>query len=190
MSHELNEDEQNFLLKLARRTMESYLKDGKMPEVDESELSENLKRVQGGFVTLNKHGELRGCIGHITPHEPLYMCVAENTINAAVYDNRFPPVSYEEIEDIKIEISVLSVPEKLEHSSPEDLLKKLVPLKDGVVLKSGWKQSTFLPQVWEQLPDKTEFLEQLCLKQGSSKNCWKDTNTVVEIYHAQIFGEN
>jgi len=190
MSEELNENEQNFLLKLARDTMESYLKNDKIPEIDESKLTDKLKTIQGGFVTLHKRGDLRGCIGHIIPHEPLYKCIIDNAINAAIHDNRFPPVSYEELKDIKIEISVLSIPKKLKYSSSDELLEKLVPLKDGVILKNGFRESTFLPQVWEQLPDKTEFLQHLCLKQGSNPDCWKSSSSSIEIYHAQIFGEN
>ena len=114
----------------------------------------------------------------------------DNAINAAFHDSRFPQISYEELSEIKIEISVLSVPKKLDYSSPKELLKKLVPLKDGVILKLGWNQSTFLPPVWEEIPDKKEFMEYLCLKQGSSKECWKSPNAVIEIYNAQVFGEN
>ncbi len=186
---ELNKEEQEFLLRLARDTLELYLKEKKTPELNPKEVPEKLKNVQGGFVTLHKKGNLRGCIGHIIPQEPLYKCIMDNAINAALHDTRFPPVTYDELKDIDIEISVLTVPKKLEYSSPDDLLEKLAPLKDGVVLKSGWRQSTFLPQVWEQLPDKVEFLEHLCLKQGSSSDCWKNPDTVVEIYHAQVFGE-
>jgi hypothetical protein len=185
----LSKNEQEFLLSLARKTLDSYLLNGTRPTVDENELTPNLRKIQGCFVTLNKFGNLRGCIGHILPQEELYKCVIDNAISAALYDKRFKPVEYNELKDIEIEISVLSVPKILEHDSPEDLLNKLRPGIDGVVLKSGIHQSTYLPQVWEQLPDKEEFLSRLCLKGELSQNCWKDPNTEVLTYQAFVFHE-
>jgi len=186
----LNEEEQEYLLKLARRTLEFYLKDGSKPNVDETSVSQRLKKVQGCFVTLKKHGDLRGCIGHILPQEELYKCVIDNAINAAVNDRRFNPITYDELKDIQIEISVLSVPKELEYDSPEELLSILKPMKDGVVIKSGWHRSTYLPQVWEQLPDKEVFLSRLCMKAGLISECWKSKDVKVETYQAFVFGED
>lgn len=185
----LTKQEQNFLLKAARETLETYLKTGKMPEIDKNKLTPTLKKIQGCFTTLNKNNNLRGCIGHILPQEELYKCVIDNVINAAVNDRRFSPVKYEELKDIEIEISVLSVPEKLEFSSGEDLKNKLRPEIDGVVLKKGFKQSTYLPQVWEQIHDKEQFLSSLCKKGGLSSDCWQDTTTEVLTYQAFVFSE-
>ncbi|MFH1126050.1 MAG: AmmeMemoRadiSam system protein B [Candidatus Altiarchaeota archaeon] len=182
-------ENQEFLLKLARETLEKYLTDASTPEVDVKQLSEDLSAERGCFVTLKKYGQLRGCIGHIIPQEPLYKCVIDNAVNAAVDDPRFRPTTYGELKEISIEISVLTVPKKLEYSSSDDLLNKLVPLRDGVVLKSGWHQATYLPQVWEQLPDKVDFLSSLCEKAGASSDCWRDTSTEISIYNAQVFGE-
>lgn len=184
----LNESEKEFLLNLARRTLESYLTNKTKPVVDEESLSQSLKKVQGCFVTLKKHGRLRGCIGHILPQEELYKCVMDNAISAALNDPRFSPVEPEELKNIKIEISVLTVPELLVYSSPEDLLNKLKPNVDGVVIRYGWRESTYLPQVWEQLPDKKQFLSSLCLKQGSPPECWKDAE--IYTYHATVFSES
>lgn len=186
---ELNEGEKNFLLKLARKKLESIYTEEDVV-VDSSELTPNLKKVQGCFTTLNENGNLRGCIGHILPHTELYKCVLENVENAALHDSRFKPVTQDELKDIEIEISVLSVPEKLDFSSPDGLLEKLRPLVDGVVLKYGLKQATYLPQVWEQLPDKEVFLTQLCIKSGSSADCWKDDNVEIFTYHANVFDES
>ena len=186
---ELTQEEKEFLLKLARQTLETYLTTGSKPEVDESQLTPTLKQKMGCFVTLEKNGMLRGCIGHILPQEELYKCVMDNAINAAVNDPRFNPVQYDELKDISIEISVLSIPQRLTFSSGEELKKKLIPNVHGVILKRGFRQSTYLPQVWEQLPDKELFLTQLCLKGGMSPICWKDPSTEVYVYRAYVFSE-
>ncbi|MBW2988305.1 AmmeMemoRadiSam system protein B, partial [Candidatus Woesearchaeota archaeon] len=168
----LTQDEQQFLLKFSRDTLESIYNKSVRVSVDESKLSPALKQKQGCFVTLNKHGMLRGCIGHILPQEELWKCVRDNTINAALYDRRFEPVTQEELGDIEIEISVLSVPQPLNYTNAEDLLSKLRPNIDGVVLQYNGRGATYLPQVWEQLPDKQVFLSKLCLKSGSPSDCW------------------
>lgn len=185
----LTEEEQKFLLGLARETAEEYLKTGKRPEVDETKLTIPLEKVQGCFTTFNKNNNLRGCVGHILPQEELYKCVMDNAVNAAVNDARFNPVTSDEMKDIKIEISVLTVPQRLEFSSGEDLLNKLRPMVDGVVLKQGFRQSTYLPQVWANFQSKEEFLPSLCLKGGMPEDCWKDTNTEVYTYQAFVFEE-
>ncbi len=161
-----------------------------MPAVDESRLTPKLKRVQGCFTTFNKNGALRGCIGHILPQEELYKCVMDNAISAALHDRRFVPVEYEELKDIEIEVSVLSVPEVLQHDSPEDLLDKLRPGVDGVVILYTGRSSTFLPQVWDSIPDKEEFLSQLCMKQGSPSNCWQIPGVEIQTYQAFVFHED
>lgn len=186
---QLNEEEQEFLLELARDTVEQYLKTGKKPSVDESKLTPALKEVQGCFTTFTENNNLRGCIGHILPQEELYKCVMDNAINAAVNDARFNPVVYDEMKDIKIEVSVLTVPQKLEFSSGEDLLSKLRPMVDGVVLKQGFRQSTYLPQVWANFKSKEEFLPSLCMKGGMPLDCWKNTDTEVYTYQAFVFEE-
>lgn len=184
----LSEEDKKFLLSLARQTLNSYLKDGKKPEVN-AKLNEKLKKVQGCFVTLDSNGQLRGCIGHILPQEELYNCVIDNAVNAAVNDHRFKPVAYEESKSLGIEVSVLTVPKKLSYDSPEELLSKLRPMVDGVVIKSGWHQSTYLPQVWDSFPNKESFLSSLCVKGGASSDCWKDLNTEVYTYQANVFHE-
>jgi AmmeMemoRadiSam system protein B/AmmeMemoRadiSam system protein A len=182
-------EEKEFLLKLARETLENYLSGKKIRIPEESELTEKLKEVRGCFVTLNKFGNLRGCIGHIIPQEELYKCVIDNAINAAVNDPRFRPVSYEELKDIKIEISVLSLPKPLFYSSQQELLEKLRPRVDGVVIKYKGRTSTYLPQVWEMIPNKEDFLSELCLKQGSPSDCWKKEDVVIETYQAEVWEE-
>lgn len=186
----INKQEMDFLLDLARKTLTSYVKEKKVPVLDEKELSRNLLNVQGCFVTLEKHGNLRGCIGDILPERELYKCVIANAVNAAVNDLRFNPVTEDELKDIEIEISMLTVPKKLKYSSWQDLLDKLTPLRDGIVLKSSNSQSTYLPQVWEQIPDKEDFLSYLCRKAGLNTDCWKDPKTEIFVYNAIVFEEH
>lgn len=185
---ELTQQERKFLLKLARKSIETAF-DRTNPEVKEEELTEKLKEIRGCFVTLTKKGRLRGCIGHIIPQEPLYQSVINNARSASFRDFRFHPLGREELKDIHIEISVLTVPVDLEFNSPEDLLNKLIPHKDGVVLKIGPYQATYLPQVWEQLPDKKMFLDSLSQKAGLNADAWRGKNTKIQIYHVEAFEE-
>jgi len=144
---------------------------------------------RGCFVTLHKNRTLRGCIGTIEPVTPLVLCVTENAINAAFRDPRFSEVTPLEMDEIDIEISVLTVPAVLEFTDGKDLIKKLKPGVHGVILSNGPHRSTFLPQVWEQLPEPPIFLEHLCRKGGMKADCWQDPNTVIQVYEAEYFGE-
>jgi hypothetical protein len=184
--------ERKMLLELARRTLTTVAANPSSPgpEVDAKSVSPNLAEKKGCFVTLTKRGVLRGCIGHILPREALYQAVIDNTRNAALLDPRFSPVRSDETGEIKIEISVLTQPQPLTFSSPEDLLSKLQPHQDGVVLRIGARSATFLPQVWEQIPDKVQFLEHLSEKAGCRPSAWRDQDTSVSIYHAECFQEN
>jgi MEMO1 family protein len=185
---DFNRQEKDYMLKLARETLSSAVRDGKItpPSKPKPELS-RLARNYGCFVTLNSHGQLRGCIGNIEPIKPLYKGIADNAVNAAFHDPRFPEVKSAELGDIKIEVSVLTKPAPLGAKSPDEILKKLVPFEHGVILKLGSRQSTFLPQVWEQLPDKVMFLEHLAMKAGAGRNDWKRAD--VWVYRAVHFAE-
>ena len=141
------------------------------------------------FVTLTKGGALRGCIGHLTALEPLHQAVASNARSAALRDPRFPPVQPEEVEDIHIEISVLTEPQPLAFSSPDDLLSKLRPNEDGVLLQIGPRTATFLPQVWAQIPDKEQFLQHLSQKAGCEPSAWRGQDVSISIYHVECFEE-
>jgi len=158
------------LLKLARLTLEKTFR------AEEFAISEDILRKYSGyeasFVTLTKNGELRGCIGSLIPRKPLYKDVIDNTKSAAFHDARFQPLKREELSAIKIEVSILSKPEKLDYDSEQDLLNQLNP-KLGVILKKGVASATFLPQVWEEIPNKRSFLEYLSIKAGLRKDAWK-----------------
>lgn len=189
MADSINSQDQQFLLKLARDTIISGVKKPGLSAEEIDNLTAILKENRGCFVTLHKNGSLRGCIGYIMPMVPLYQAVAENAYNAAFGDPRFPGVTPEEIEQLHIEISVLTIPEKLTYDGAEDLLDKLQPGEDGLIIKKNYHQSTFLPQVWDQLPSKEDFLTHLCMKAGLSGNEWQKGELEVETYKAFFFEE-
>jgi len=124
------------------------------------------------FVTLMKDGELRGCVGSIQAHRPLIEDLRHNARAAAFSDPRFPPVQPAEFSLLEVEVSLLSPPEPFPVTSEEDALARLRPGVDGVVLEHGTARSTFLPQVWEQLPDPRQFLAYLKQKAGLQANFW------------------
>jgi AmmeMemoRadiSam system protein A len=185
----LSASERKFLLELARKTLASVTAGGDLPEVAEKDVPPKLTEKKACFVTLTKEGALRGCIGHLTAMEPLHQAVADNARNAALRDPRFLPVKPDELDKIKIEISVLTEPQPLAFSSPDDLLSKLHPNEDGLLLHIGPRTATFLPQVWAQLPDKVKFLEHLSEKAGCEPSAWRGKDVTVEIYHVECFEE-
>ncbi|MCX6927147.1 MAG: AmmeMemoRadiSam system protein B [Verrucomicrobia bacterium] len=186
---QLTAAERKCLLELARRTLVSVTAGGSVPEVAEKVVSPKLAEKKACFVTLTKGGALRGCIGHLTAMDPLQRAVAENARNAALRDPRFSPVQSDELDKIHIEISVLTEPQPLAFSSPEDLLGKLHPNEDGVLLHIGPRTATFLPQVWAQVPDKVKFLEHLSQKAGCEPSAWRGKDVSVSIYHVECFEE-
>jgi len=183
--------EKKFLLNLARTTLACVATnpDWSGPELSAKDVPPKLAETKACFVTLTEHGELRGCVGHIFPLEPLYQAIEDNARSAATRDPRFLRVQPQEVDKIKIEISVLTEPQPLQFNSPEDLLGKLQPYNDGVLLKIGSRRATFLPQVWEQIPDKVEFLNQLAEKAGCEPSAWRGKETSVFIYHIEAFAE-
>ena len=185
----LSKEEQTKLLQLSRDTLLSWTAQHKKPNPDPLLFSNYANEDRACFVTLEKHGELRGCIGSLTSRGSLVDCIVDNTVNAASEDPRFPSVAPDETAQIRIEISVLEPAVKYEKSDHLQLLNDLVPDRDGVILRRNGYQSTYLPQVWKQLPDKAEFLGHLCEKGGMKEDCWKDAGTEVWIYKAFPFKE-
>lgn len=149
-----------------------------------------LQEKRGTFVTLHKHGALRGCIGSLTSEEPLVDNVKHNAVNAAFRDPRFPPLSQDELPEVSIEVSILSQPAPLNYSGPEQLLEILKADKPGLIVKKGFKQATFLPQVWSQLPQAEDFLGHLCLKAGLPQEAWRSGDLEILVYHVQDFSES
>ncbi len=192
MSEKLTDVQGRTLLELARAALKSELSD------DQSQLPADLQerlrdpafdQKLGTFVTLHLKGSLRGCIGSLEGTEPLRDNVHKNAINAAFRDPRFPPLGPNELPEVDIEVSVLTSPSALEFSSPRELTEKLRPGVDGVILKKGLAQSTFLPQVWEQLPQPEAFLSNLCQKAGLSFDAWEKEEVQILTYQVQSFAE-
>ena len=156
---------------------------------EEGSLPDALREHGASFVTLHQHGRLRGCIGSLVPFRPLAEDVGANAMAAAFQDYRFPPVQSNEIKDIEIEISYLTQPEVLPYQNPEDLPKLLKPKIDGVVIRDGMRRATFLPQVWEKIPNPEEFLEELCMKMGAPPNLWRRKMLDVLTYQVEEFHE-
>lgn len=175
------------LLEYAREIIKSKL-ENRAPSYELSR-DDLYRQDRGCFVTLHKNGNLRGCIGIIEPVCPLSEAVKMNALNAAFDDPRFFPLQSEEFDEIDLEISVLTVPCVLEYSGSEDLLKKLIPGKHGVIISKGFRKATFLPQVWDQLPDPVQFLKHLCSKAGLPVFSWKESDFQVQIYEAEVFSE-
>jgi AmmeMemoRadiSam system protein A len=191
----LTDADKEYLLNLARESACWYLKDKSLPKPEEKELSGGTVQKLGCFVTLqHKVKGLRGCIGIFERSQPLYKNVISRAIAAATQDYRFAddPVTYEELKDIKIEISVLTEPVDLGFNSPEDLLNKLRPMIDGVIIQTRFGSSTYLPQVWEHFNNnKEDFLSSLCQKHGAPADTWKKEykNLKAQTYQAVVFSE-
>jgi len=189
-SMNLAKEDKKFLLNLARKSIHHYLSKGKLLEMGPGEIpSKELIEDGACFVTLHKNGELRGCIGSLEAHRPLFIDVIDNAVASAVEDPRFQPLSLRELGKVTISISILTKPKPLPVSSPDDLLKKLIPNKHGLILERGLARATFLPVVWEQLPGKEEFLQHLSMKAGLSSDGWKDPQTKFYVYEAIEFSE-
>ena len=191
MSEPLTLAEREYLLKLARTSIEQAVRGELLSPLVSSEWTETLREPGVAFVTLTltRSGALRGCVGALEAYQPLAEDVREHAIAAAQKDYRFPPVNKSELGAIQVEISRLTKPEHLEYSSPEDLLEKLEPGRDGVILRDDWKRATFLPQVWEKVNSKEEFLAQLCRKMGVVGDHWRRKHLEVLTYQVEEFHE-
>ena len=185
----LSDTDRQYLLELARETIVLRLHKEELPPVDPDALPESLSGDGACFVTLTKRGALRGCIGTLEPRRLLVEDVRANAAAAAFSDPRFPAVSVEELHDLQIELSVLSASQPLSYDGPDDLIAKLRPGVDGVVIESGWNRATFLPQVWEKLPDPHEFLKQLCRKAFLGADAYHRPGLKVYVYQVEKFKE-
>jgi len=185
----LTVQEKQGLLLLAREAMEHAVRGEPAPAVELDVLSPHLKEHGASFVTLTIQGRLRGCVGALEPFQPLALDVCEHAVAAALHDFRFPPVEPDELARILIEISRLTLPVPLAYQKPEELLTRLRPGQDGVTLRDGSRRATFLPQVWEKLPDPGDFLDNLCYKMGSAPDLWRTKPLEVSTYQVEEFHE-
>ncbi|NLN44011.1 MAG: TIGR00296 family protein [Methanosarcina sp.] len=177
-------------VKLARKTIESFLSEERLPEPQELgfELSPIFEEMRGVFVTLTENGLLRGCIGHPLPDSTLEDAIMDSAISAAVRDPRFPPVGEDELKDIVVEVTILTQPEKI-NARPEELPDRIEIGKHGLIVKQGYCQGLLLPQVApENEMDSIEFLGHTCLKAGLSPDAWLK-GAEVSCFEGQIFKE-
>jgi len=185
---ELSASEQRQLLVIARHSIHAGLRGERHGERDCSRWSPALQAERGVFVTLTRRRALRGCIGTLQPTGPLAGAVADSAYSAAFRDPRFPELRAEELAGTRIEISVLGPMEPLSAASREALIAQLQPGSDGLLLQEGRKRSTFLPKVWQQLPDPREFLGHLLAKAGLPQDYWSPSVSVHR-YRALDFSE-
>jgi uncharacterized protein (TIGR00296 family) len=179
----LTEEQGKRLISLARENILYYLNHHEMISVDD--VPPEFKEERGVFVTLKKHETLRGCIGYPEPVYPLIVALLDSSVSAAVRDTRFPPVSVKEMDDIEVEITVLTKPEEIV-PDPQNVCIG----KDGLIIERGIFKGILLPQVpveWEW--DAEEFLCQACMKAGLPPDCWLDKDTIVYKFQGQIFSE-
>ena len=184
----LGPSQRRALLGLARQSIEHGLSYGRAMAVDPTGYSAELRAQRATFVTLETHGTLRGCIGHLEAIAPLVRDVADNAFAAAFRDPRFPPLRPAELPHLAIEISVLSVPQPLSFASEAELLAKIEPGVDGLILEDGSAHGTFLPTVWRSLPEPRDFLRHLKTKAGLSPDYWSD-GMRIQRYRTESFAE-
>lgn len=188
MAEILSPDEKKYLLRVARQSISNALSDN-INENLEPLVTDNILVKRASFVTLMKSGILRGCVGGLEARLPLVEDVKEHAVAAAFYDYRFPPVSIHELEMINIEISVLSVPKIINYTDTDSLLSQINPFVDGLVIESNNGRATFLPQVWEKIPEKDLFLNELCKKLGQERDYWRNYNPKIYSYQVEEFHE-
>ena len=174
------------LVDIARETVRAGLAGGKEPAPSTDPLPPRLAAPRASFVTLERDGRLRGCIGSLAPRRPLAVDVARNAWRAAFEDPRFAPLTEGEYEGVGLSVSILSVPVALEFASEDDLIGQLQPGVDGLVLEDGEKRAAFLPQVWRHCPEAPVFLARLKAKAGLEADHWADTLRVRR-YTAESF---
>lgn len=182
----LSIEDQKTCLQTAKASIKSGLENNKALPVNASDYSTDLQKQLACFVTLHLNDQLRGCIGALEAYQPLINDVAEHAFAAAFRDPRFPPLQANEFEQIEIEISVLGTPERISFTNEDDLLQQIRPGLDGLILEHQNNRGTFLPSVWEQLPDKNDFLNHLKMKAGLPSNWW-DNNTKISRYETFLF---
>jgi AmmeMemoRadiSam system protein A len=190
MDGSLSPELRQILLKLARQAVERAASGQRGPDVDLEHLPESLSAVRATFVTLTQRGDLRGCIGALQATMPLAQDVVEHARAAATEDFRFYPVRPDEVAALEIEISVLSEPAPLTYTQPDELLTRLRPGVDGVILVSGLQRATFLPQVWEKVSQPAMFLDLLSEKAGLPRRAWHTGHPDILTHQVESFHES
>jgi uncharacterized protein (TIGR00296 family) len=192
---EFSQEEGKILIKFARENIEYYLRNSRRIPVPDN-IKEKFSDKYGAFVTLNRFNvsgnPLRGCIGYIEPSYSLYDVIHRVSISSAIEDPRFPPVSLEEMDNMVIELSILTPPKLLEVDIPKDYINKVVIGRDGLIAEKGPRRGLLLPQVpvdhgrnW----DVETFLSQTCSKAWLDSNAWKEKSTKIYSFQAILFEE-
>ncbi|MBL6985728.1 MAG: AmmeMemoRadiSam system protein A [Methylobacter sp.] len=181
----LNKENQLRLLDLAKNSIQHGLKTGQPIKIDLSDYPQELTEPRATFVTLEINHQLRGCIGMLEAVRPLAEDIAENAYSAAFKDPRFPPLEANELDKLAIHLSILTPAEPVTFSSEQDLIAQLQPGIDGLILEEGHRRGTFLPSVWESLPEPEQFLRHLKQKAGLPLDYWS-TNIRIYRYRAEI----
>jgi len=189
MPEPLSKTERYQLLEIARQAIVLSVTGSPLPPLNLAGLPPALQEAGAAFVTLTKAGELRGCVGALEAYQPLAEDVQEHAAAAAISDFRFYPVQPEEVPHLHIEISRLTQPVPLAYSLPGELPGLLHPGIDGVLIREGVHRATFLPQVWENLPDPADFLNHLCRKMGAPAAYWRRNMLQVSTYRVEMFEE-
>ena len=171
---ELNPQQRQQLLTLAKESIAYGLENGQPLPVTLQDYSEPLQQIAATFVTLQLDGQLRGCIGTLEAQTSLVQDVVQHAFAAAFQDPRFAPLSEQEFKQLEIHLSILTPPEPLAVENEEDLLAKLRPNIDGLVLEEGYHRATFLPAVWQQLSEPKAFLQHLKQKAGLPADYWSN----------------
>ncbi|MCG7990923.1 MAG: AmmeMemoRadiSam system protein A [Candidatus Thiodiazotropha lotti] len=184
----LSDQDRARLLDVANRSIDYGLSTHESLEVNPQDYPEALRAIRASFVTLKLADQLRGCIGHLDAMQPVVCDVAGNAYAAAFRDPRFPPLSPSERDQVAIHLSLLTPSVAIEFDSEADLLAKIRPGKDGLILIEGRRRGTFLPSVWESLPNPWDFVDQLKLKAGLPSNYWSDSLEVMR-YESESFAE-
>ncbi len=164
----------DFLLTFARKAMEHGIRHGAPPPMPDNIPDPILLETRATFITIERHGQLRGCIGRVVAEAPLMEDIAEHAVAAAIHDPRFMPLTIEETKDAELSISILTDPEPMTVKNEIELVQRLVPGRDGLILREGRRGATFLPSVWEELPDPYAFVQHLKMKAGWPANYWSD----------------
>lgn len=190
MSESYSQDEQLALLRIVRTSLEAATTNAPQPEVVLELLPEALRAERACFVTLYSKGRmLRGCIGILAARQPLAQEVQQIALQTAFADPRFPPLQAYELASTTIEISILTPPAELRFEDPLTVPELLRPGVDGVILVIGGRRATFLPHVWEKIPDPEEFLDHLCRKMGMLPRSWVRPDTQLFTYQAILIEE-
>ena len=176
------------LLRVAREALASRTKRGRDPELNEASFSPRLRGHGAAFVTLTRAGRLRGCIGSLKAHRPLVRDVADNAIQAGHGDPRFAAVTRDELDELSLKIAVLGPPTPMHFTGEDDLIAQLRPGEDGLILSDRGRRGTFLPMVWDSLPEPADFWRQLKRKAGLPEDHWSET-LEVQRYRAESFAE-